>query len=97
MSFDITQTPQESIEYTINWPARGLPDNVTISSQALAASSTDFTITAGTITGAGTTVSFSLTGGVAGKFYTITNTVTLSDGEVWQETLSFQCIAIRPI
>lgn len=97
MPCDIVQTPTERILYTVDWPARGLPSGVTISSQTLAASDPSVTISDEEITDDDTTVTFMLTGGVAGNFYYITNTITLSDSQVMQEMLSFQCIAIRPI
>ena len=36
-----------------------------------------------------------LTGGTIGKIYLITNTITLASGRVMQETLAYNCVAIR--
>lgn len=94
---DITQTPNEKIIYTIDWPSRGLPEDTTIVSQTLTASSSDVTISSQEITDDNTTVTFMLTGGVAGNVYTITNHIVLSDTQEWDEMLSYNCVAVRPI
>lgn len=91
----IRQTPEESILYTLNWPARGLAPGVTITDSDFTQSSTEFTLSNEDITGDDRTTTFQLTGGVPGKFYTLTNTVMLSTGETWQETIAYECIANR--
>lgn len=97
MGVPIEQTPQEAIFYTVNWPARGLAAGVTISSSAFTQSSSDFTLSNEQITASGTTTTFMLTGGIAGNFYTITNTILLSTTETWQETIVYVCIAERVV
>lgn len=92
---NIQQTPEEVIIYTINWPARGLPEGVTIEESEYEYDSAAFTLVDEGQTQGDTLTNFKLTGGTPGKFYPITNTVTLSSGEVWQETLIYQCIATR--
>lgn len=90
---DIQQSPESSIIYTVNWPTRGLPTGITIVNAAfLPAAPTDYTISNIAIVDAGLQVSFELTGGIPGTYYGITNRVTLSDGEVMNATLIYQCV-----
>ena len=90
---DITQTPSESIIYTVDWPSRGLPVGATIASQAFGpAGSTDYTISNESIVDSGQETVFQLTGGIPGTIYAITNTITLSDGEIMQDTLLYSCV-----
>lgn len=90
---DISQTPAESIIYTVDWTTRGLPDGLTIVSQAFTPSgSTDYTISNELIVDNGLQTAFQLTGGIPGTTYSITNTITLSDGETMQDTLIYQCV-----
>lgn len=90
---DIIQAPGESIIYTVDWPSRGLPTGVTISSQSfLPAGATDYTISNEAIVDSNLETSFELTGGIPGTFYGITNQITLSDGEVMQDTLIYSCV-----
>lgn len=90
---DIEQTPAESIIYTVDWPCRNLPTGTTIASQIfLPASPTDYTISNLAIVDSGLQTSFELTGGIPGTCYGITNQITLSDGEVMQDTLIYKCV-----
>lgn len=90
---DIEQTPNESIIYTINWPARGLPENVTIAdTEFLPAGTTPYEISNAVVSDNGLYVTFQLTGGVAGSQYSITNRITLSDDEVMEDTLIYHCV-----
>lgn len=91
---DIQQTPAESIIYTVDWPTRGLPAGLTIVSQTFAPGSpTDYTISNPLIVDNGLQTAFQLTGGIPGTSYGITNTITLSDGEIMQDTLIYLCVA----
>jgi len=83
----------ESIIYAVDWPTRGLPDGLTIASQTFTPTTpTDYTISNEAIVDYGLQTAFQLTGGIAGTTYNITNTITLSDGEIMQDTLVFQCV-----
>lgn len=91
---DITQAPGESIVYVVDWPNRGLPTGATIASQAfLPSGSTDYTISNEEIIDSGLQTQFQLTGGIPGTTYEITNQITLSDGEIMQATLTYDCVA----
>jgi len=94
MTTIIEQTPTESLDWTINWAARGLGSDV-ITSSGWSQSSSDFAIseTSNTIT----TATFWLTGGNAGNSYSITNTIQTSGGREMQETITFICIPQRII
>ena len=90
---DIQQSPESSIIYTVDWPSRGLPAGSTISSQSFfPAGSTDYTLSNEAIVDAGLQTSFQLTGGIPGTYYAITNQITLSDGEIMNATLIYQCV-----
>lgn len=91
---DIVQAPGESIVYVVDWPNRGLPPGATIASQSfLPSGTTDYTISNKEIIDNGLQTQFQLTGGIPGNFYNITNQITLSDGEIMQATLVYQCVA----
>ena len=90
---DIIQAPGESIIYVVDWPSRGLPSGVTIASQSFSPSgSNDYTLSNESIVDNGLQTQFQLTGGIPGNRYQITNQVTLSDGEVMQATLIYECV-----
>lgn len=93
----IEQTPTELLDYTINWPARGLPNGATISSQTLVASDVSVILSNQAIITSGTQTQFFLTGGVAGNIYQITNEITLSTGQKMDFTVNYNCIAKRQI
>lgn len=97
----VKQTPQETLDWTIDWTQRGLPTGITIASQVFTPDSADYTISDPEIVASGTKTAFTLTGGVPGslgiRFYQFTNTVTLSDGEIMQETVTYECISSREI
>lgn len=91
---DIIQTPDESILYTVDWTARGLPDGLTIESQEFfPGAPTDYEISNEDIPEAGLSTVFQLTGGTPGITYAITDRVTLSSGEILAVTLFYQCVA----
>lgn len=90
---DIIQTPGESIAYTIDWPSRGLPSEATISSTSFSPTgTTDYAISNEEVTDDGLNVVFQLTGGIPGTTYSITNSIVLSDGEIMQATLVYECV-----
>ena len=92
MTTIIEQTPTELLDWTINWAARGLGNDVILSS-AWSQSSGDFTLSQ---TGHGSTATtFWLTGGIAGNSYSITNTISTSGGREMQETVTYICIPQR--
>lgn len=93
MSLQVEQTPQEEVTYTINWPSRGLPTGVTISTSSFSASDPSIVLTNMAIVGTATQTQFTLSGGVAQNIYQITNTVGLSTGDEWSETISYFCNA----
>ncbi len=93
----IEQTPTELLDYTINWPARGLPTGATIASQTVVASDVSVTISNISIITAGTQTQFFVTGGVAGNIYQITCEITLSTGQKMDFTVNYNCIAKRTI
>lgn len=93
----IEQTPTELLDYTINWPARGLPTGATISSQTIVASDVSVTISGITTVGSATQSLFYVTGGVAGNIYQITCEITLSTGQKMDFTVNYNCIAKRTI
>lgn len=92
----IQQTPQELLDYIIDWATRGLGTD-TINGSSYTQSSSDFTLSNKSIGSPPTTTTFWITGGVAGEYYTITNTVTTAGGRTLQETVIYQCIAQRLI
>ena len=94
MSATISQTPAENEPYLIDWTTRGLGTD-TITASSFAASSPDITI--GTFSFTGTTTTFWLTGGIPGKFYNITNTITTAGGLTMTSTVPFVCIPNRTI
>ena len=90
---DIQQAPGESIVYTVDWPSRGLPADVTIISQTYTpAGATDYAISNTLIVENGTMTAFQLTGGIPDTIYGITNTIMLSDDQTMQATLLYNCV-----
>lgn len=90
---DISQAPGESILYTVDWPSRGLPDGVTISSQSYRPTGpTDYTISNTGLTDDDLMTTFKLTGGIPGTNYGIINAIVLSDGERMETTLIYECV-----
>ncbi len=79
--------PEETKYYSGDWRKKlaGLP-GVTITASAWAIIGGDgvLTVTSPAIDGTGTITSALFGGGTAGSVYTIRNTVTLSDGQVWR-------------
>lgn len=102
MTINISQTPQELLDYEIDWVTRGLADD-TIATSAWVASSDDCTLSNSSIgpspsTGAeSSATTIWLTGGVAQNIYTITNTITTAAGRTMQETITYLCVAQRVI
>lgn len=79
--------PEESKYYSGDWRRKlaAFP-GVTITQSVWAAIGGDGALTIGSqaIDGTGTQTSALFSGGTAGVVYTIRNTVTLSDGQVWR-------------
>jgi hypothetical protein len=76
------QDPAEKVEYQVNWQ-NGVPDGATIATSAWST---------GTLNLSGTNVDglftvASLTGGLEGYRYVVENTITLSTGEIYKESL----------
>jgi hypothetical protein len=91
----ITQTPTELLDYTINWPSRGLPTGATIASQTVVASDASVVISGITTVSGATQSLFYVTGGVAGNTYQITTEITLSTSQKMDYTVNYNCIANR--
>ena len=89
----ISQTPEEYLDYQLNWIIRGLSPGETIVASSWAASSPDFVITNESFTT--TTTTAWVTEGIPGNYYAITNTVITSGGREMQETITYQCIPQR--
>jgi len=85
----IIQTPEENRPAKIDWSV-ALPTGVTIDSSEFIQDSTDYTISNTAFEEQ--SVSFSLSGGTAGKVYNITNQIVTSDGEIVQTTIPFNCV-----
>jgi len=82
----IIQTVNSVLTYVINWPNWGLPVAATIAESEFVTSSPDIVISGEAIITNGTQTAFELSGGIVTppltqNFYTITNFITLSDGE----------------
>lgn len=92
MNTIIEQTPDEVLDWAMDWSTRGLSGD-TIAGSVWAASSEDFTLSGDAVSG--TMVTVWLTGGVPGKMYSITNTITTSGGRTLQETVRYICIPQR--
>lgn len=93
----IEQTPQELLDYIINWPNRGLPSGATIASSVFTQSSGAFTLSSEAVIAGATQTQFWLTGGVAGTIYQITNEITLTSGQVMYYTVNYYCLAKRTL
>ena len=91
----IQQTPTEILDYTVNWPNRGLPTGATITGSTFTASDPSVVLSNKAIISSNTQTQFFLTGGVAGQTYTIKNEITLSTGQTMDYTITYQCIAQR--
>jgi hypothetical protein len=90
-SLPILQTPQELLNYLVNMAPRLGSDTIasctfSTSSGDIALSNQDFTTE---------TVTFWLTGGFSGNFYTITLTIRTAGGLVMQETILYACLLNR--
>lgn len=91
---DFEQMPAESIVYTVDWPNRGLPIGaVIISQEYLPSGPTDYTISNTSIVDDGLQTQFQITGGIAGTTYAITNKISISDSQIFETTLIFNCVA----
>ena len=82
----IVQTVNSALVYVINWPNWGLPIGATIVGSVFTTSSPDIEITNTAIITNATQTAFELSGGIipapaTQNFYTLTNSITLSDGE----------------
>mgnify|MGYP003507448564 CR=1 FL=1 len=76
------QDPSEKIEYQMNW-TDGIPEVATIATSTW--TSTPFTASGTSIDGLFTVVS--LIGGVVGKRYKVENTITLSNGQTYTDSI----------
>ncbi|CAN5262960.1 hypothetical protein BH10PLA2_BH10PLA2_00630 [soil metagenome] len=94
MTAAIVQTSTENLDWTIDWSTRGI-DVDTISTSEWAVTSGAVTLSDKANTATTTTVW--VTGGIAGAFYTLTNTITTSGGRTLQESVIYNCIAQRLI
>lgn len=88
----VSQTYTENLDWTINWNNRGLQGD-TVASSSFTQSSNEFTLSNFSLTT--TTTTFWLTGGIPGKFYTITNTIITAGGRTLQETMIYECLPQR--
>ena len=86
------QTPTENLDYTINWTTRGLGTD-TIATSTWVVSPND--LTSSNPSNTTTTTTIWLTGGTAGNFYTVTNTITTAGGREMQETFTMNIVAQR--
>ncbi len=91
MAKRIVQTPDELLNWSIDWAERGLGDETIVTSEFVP-SSIDFTISGETIDDPPTSTTFLLTGGVAGNTYQITNNIITSGGLELSETVNFFCV-----
>lgn len=82
MSQFYVQDPGETVEYQINW-TNGIPDGATILASSW--SSTPMTASGLNIDGYFTVVK--LTGGTSGAIHQIENTITLSNGEAYKDSI----------
>lgn len=87
-----TQTPDEILDYTINWGAFGLGTD-TIVSSTWAVSPSDLVTSSPSFTTTSTTIW--LSGGTAGIFYAVTNTVNTAGGREMQYSFVLNCVAQR--
>jgi hypothetical protein len=90
----LTQTTTEILDWTINWATRGLGTD-TIATSTWAISPSGLTDASPSPTFTNTTTTVWLSGGTAGTFYTITNTITTAGGREMQESFIINCIAQR--
>ena len=77
------KTPTEVLDYDFTWE---LEDDETIVTSTWAATGTGLTIGMTLVSGA--TVKVWLSGGTLGASYTVTNTITTSDGRTLQDSFS---------
>lgn len=90
---DFSQAPGESVVYVVDWPNRGLPAGATIiSSNFFPSGPTDYTITNSAIVDDAQQTQFQITGGIPGTSYHITNRIAISDTEIFETTLVFDCV-----
>lgn len=82
MSQFYVQDPGEITEYQINW-SNGVPDGATISTSTWV--TTPMTASGTNIDGLFTVIK--LTGGTVGAVHQIENTITLSDGEKYKDSI----------
>lgn len=76
------QDPGETVEYQINWE-NGVPEGATISTSTWVVA--PMTASGPNIDGYFTVVK--LTGGTSGSVHQIENTITLSDGETYKDSI----------
>lgn len=86
----IKQTPEEYLDWSVNWVGRLGSDTITGS---IWAASPTLAVTDGGFDD--TTTTIWITGGTAGQYYTIINTITTTDGRTMQEYIPYWCLAER--
>jgi TRAP-type uncharacterized transport system substrate-binding protein len=90
----LQQTPVEILDYTIDWTCRGLgTDTIATSAWSVTPSGLSTSSPAPSFTNTTTTVW--LSGGTAGVYYAVTNTITTAGGREMQETFIINCVQQR--
>jgi hypothetical protein len=90
------QTPEEYLNWAIDWASRGLGTD-TIATSEWVGSSDDFTLSNPSIDNTLGRTTIFLTGGVADTQYMITNNITTSSGLKMTETAPYYCEPVRLI
>ncbi len=87
MTHYYTQSPQELLDYSLDWSAALGTETIVASGW----SASGVTLSNETFTS--TTTTFWVTGGVAGSGYEILNTVTTSGGRTYQDSVTITMIS----
>jgi hypothetical protein len=88
----LQQTPASILDYTINWATRGLGTDTIVSSSWIVSPS-DMSCSSPAPSFTDTTTTVWLSGGTAGVFYAVTNTITTTGGREMEETFILECVA----
>jgi hypothetical protein len=92
----ITKTPDEILDYEINWATRGLgTDTIATSVWSVFPAGLEIAAPAPTFTSTSATVW--LSGGIADTNYLVTNTITTDGGREFQDSFILNCIAYRVV
>lgn len=98
MSGVIEQLPTEVLDWTIDWTLRGLGAGDTVNTSNWVVTSTDVTLSGGSINApTNTKTTIFVTGGQSGLIYYITNTIVTVGGRTMVETIPYICLAKRMI